>query len=172
MVGVTLMNGVNNSSGEGGREIFSLEDVQTVLQFAMRNRIRELSMWELHRDQSAPSGNIIVPTDTVTATPSMNSGIQQKPYEFSAALNTFTSGLKCPGQPGGSSPVIGIPPASGPAVPPSSVNVGSPPSSVSVTPNAVTTGSNSDNSGAQSNATPHNSIGNPTSIVPPTASPN
>ncbi len=167
MMGVTIMNGVNNSSGEGGREIFSLEDVQTVLQFAMRNRIRELSMWELHRDQSAPSGNIIVPTDTVTATPSMNSGIQQKPYEFSAALNTFTSGLKCPGQPGGSSPVIGIPPASGPAVPPSSVNVGSPPSSVSVTPNAVTTGSNSDNRGTQSKGSANNSIGNPNCIGTP-----
>src|SRR5258708_17727613 len=107
-------------------------------------------MGEWDGDELATSGNMMVPTDTVPATLSMNSGIQQKPYEFSAALNTFTSGLKCPGQPGGSSPVIGIPPASGPAVPPSSVNVGSPPSSVSVTPNAVTTGSNSDNRGTQS----------------------
>ncbi len=158
MMGVTIMNGVNNSSGEGGREIFSLEDVQTVLQFAMRNRIHELSMRELHRDQSAPSGNTIAPTDTVTATPTTNSGIQQKPYEFSAALNTFTSGLKCPGQPDGSSPFIGISPASGSAVPPSSV---------SVTPNAVTIGNNSNNRGAQSKGNANNSIGNPNCIGTP-----
>jgi len=89
MMGVTIMNGVNNASGQGGREIFSLSDVPTLLQFAMKNKIRELSMRELHRDQP-PSGNVIAPTDTVTATPTTNSGIQQKPYDFSKALNGFT----------------------------------------------------------------------------------
>ena len=38
MMGVTIMNGVNNSSGQGGREIFSLADAQTLLQFALRSR--------------------------------------------------------------------------------------------------------------------------------------
>jgi chitinase len=91
MMGLTIMNGVNNSSGQGGREIFAVSDIPTVLQFAMKSGIRELSMWELHRDQPPPAGNIIAPTDTVTATPSTNSGIQQKPYQFSVAFNKFST---------------------------------------------------------------------------------
>jgi hypothetical protein len=90
MMGMTIMNGVNNSSGKGGREIFSLSDVPALVQFAMKSKIRELSMWELHRDQPA-NGNALSPTDTVTATPVANSGIQQKPYEFSTAFNAFTT---------------------------------------------------------------------------------
>ena len=49
MMGVTIMNGVNNSSGKGGREIFSLSDIPALVQFAMKSKIRELSMRELHR---------------------------------------------------------------------------------------------------------------------------
>jgi uncharacterized repeat protein (TIGR01451 family) len=91
MMGLTIMNGVNNSSGQGGREIFALSDIPTVLQFAIKSGIHELSMRELHRDQPSPTGNVIAPTDTVTATPITNSGIQQKPYQFSAAFNKFST---------------------------------------------------------------------------------
>jgi hypothetical protein len=102
-------------------------------------------MWELHRDQP-PSGNVIAPTDTVTATPALNSGMQQKPYEFSNAFNTFTSSLGCPpGQPNVTSPFIGIPPASGPMTSPSGGAV-APPSGVNIpgakgTPGVTTPGS-------------------------------
>ena len=93
MMGLTIMNGVNNSSGQGGREIFELSDIPTVLQFAMKSGIRELSMRELHRDQPPPNGSTIAPTDTVTASPTTNSGIQQKPYEFSTAFNKFSASV-------------------------------------------------------------------------------
>jgi hypothetical protein len=93
MVGLTIMNGINNSSGQGGREIFALSDIPTVLQFAMKSGLRELSMRELHRDQPPSVGNVIVPTDTVTATPTTDSGIQQNPYGFSAVLNKFTANV-------------------------------------------------------------------------------
>jgi chitinase len=150
MMGVTIMNGVNNSSGQGGREIFTLVDAQTLLQFALKNKIREVSMWELHRDQPPPNDNVIAPTDTVTTTPNMNSGIQQKPYEFSTAFNTFTSSPECPSdQPNVTSPFVGIPPASGSMASPVSRSV-TPPSSV--------------NSSAKSKVTPPGS-GNPTKKV-------
>jgi chitinase len=96
MMGLTIMNGVNDSSGQGGREIFALSDIPTVLQFAMKSGMRELSMWELHRDQPSPSGGVIAPTDTVTAAPTTNSGIQQKPYEFSIAFNKFSASVQPP----------------------------------------------------------------------------
>jgi hypothetical protein len=125
MVGLTIMNGVNSSSGEGGREIFSLADTQTVLQFALKNKMRELSMWELHRDQPPANGNVIAPTDTVTATPTMDSGIQQKPYEFSTAFNMFTSKVACPppSQLNTPAPFIGIPSLGGSTPVPSGISV-------------------------------------------------
>ncbi|HEY4035568.1 MAG TPA: hypothetical protein VGL94_16545 [Ktedonobacteraceae bacterium] len=172
MMGVTIMNGVNNSSGQGGREIFSLADAQTLLQFALRSKIRELSIWELHRDQP-PTGSVIAPTDTVTATPTLNSGIQQKPYEFSTAFNTFTSSLGCPNQPGITSPFIGIPPATGSNTSPSG-GVAAPPSGVNVAPSSATPGATTPGSGNQVKSPPEkanaNNIGNPNCIVNPNGS--
>ncbi len=167
MMGVTIMNGVNNSSGQGGREIFSLMDTQTLLQFALKNKIRELSMWELHRDQP-PDGSVIAPTDTVTATPTMNSGIQQKPYEFSTAFNTFTSSLVCPP---GTVPFIGIPPASGPMAPPAS-RPAAPPASVNssaklnATPSATTPARGNRTKSPQGQINGNNG-GNPNCVVSP-----
>lgn len=172
MMGVTIMNGVNNSSGQGGREIFSLPDAQMVLQFALKNKIRELSMWELHRDQP-PSGSAIAPTDTVTATPTLDSGIQQKPYEFSAAFNTFTSSLECPpGQSNVTSPFIGIPPANGSTTSPAS-GIVAPPSSVNVSdsnPDAtpsVTTPSSGNRTQRSQEKVNRGSLVNPNCVVTP-----
>jgi len=155
MMGVTIMNGVNNSSGKGGREIFSLSDVPGLVQFAMKNRIRELSMRELHRDQPA-NANAISPTDTVTATPIANSGIQQKPYEFSMAFNAFTTPrLIClPGQ----SEVL-----------PSNVNVPPPPNGDGAVGVTTTTGSQSGSQTTLSNRSENTSLGNPNCIGTPNA---
>lgn len=165
MMGVTIMNGVNNSSGQGGREIFSLVDTQTLLQFALKYNIRELSMWELHRDQPPPSGNSIAPTDTVTATPTLNSGIQQKPYEFSNAFNTFTSSLVCPTD---TSPFIGIPSTTsssgGIVAPPSIVNI--PGTKVSATPGVITAGSGNWTKSLQGKVN-ENNVANPNCTVTP-----
>jgi hypothetical protein len=154
MMGVTIMNGVNNSSGKGGREIFSLSDVPALVQFAMKNRIRELSMRELHRDQPA-NGNAISPTDTVTATPTTNSGIQQKSYEFSMAFNAFTtSNLMCPsGQSGALPSNVNVPPASNGAV--------------GVT---TTTGTKNGSKTTLSDLSENTALGNPNCIGTPNAS--
>ncbi|HEX3640436.1 MAG TPA: hypothetical protein VHV10_04035 [Ktedonobacteraceae bacterium] len=174
MMGVTIMNGVNNASGEGGREIFSLSDASTLLQFASKNKIRELSMRELHRDQP-PSGNVIAPTDTVTATPTTNSGIQQKPYDFSKALNGFTP-VMCP--PGTLPSNVDVPPpANPPAVSTPSSGGGDAPNPTQstgplagVTPIVIPTPSSGGSNGSRitpKNGSRNGRVDNPNCITPP-----
>ncbi|MBA2679776.1 MAG: hypothetical protein H0U76_15440, partial [Ktedonobacteraceae bacterium] len=91
MIGLTPMIGVNDPTGGTQREIFTLDDAQKVEQFAVQNKLHELSLWELHRDLS-PAGTYQFPaTDLTSVAPNMNSGIQQTPYQFSTVFSPFTS---------------------------------------------------------------------------------
>ena len=78
MTGVTAMIGLNDVSPE----VFTLNDAQTLYQFAVQNGIGMLSMWSMTRDQSCPNNGAYV-------SPSC-SGIAQTPWAFSQRFKTFT----------------------------------------------------------------------------------
>jgi chitinase len=81
MVGITEMLGIDDygSGGETGPlEVFTLADAHTVVDWANRHRIGELSFWALGRDNGGCPG-----------TPGSDdcSGIAQGPYQFTHIFN-------------------------------------------------------------------------------------
>src|SRR3954447_8404466 len=83
-VGITEMIGIDDygSGGEPGPlEVFTIADAHTILRWAIRHDIGELSFWALGRDNGGCPG-----------TPGSDdcSGILQKPYQFAHIMLPFT----------------------------------------------------------------------------------
>ncbi|MBO3737268.1 glycoside hydrolase family 18 protein [Actinoplanes flavus] len=74
MIGVTPMLGVNDDNG-----VFDQSDARDLVEFAQRNRLGELSFWEMTRDRNACTGALFQCTN-----------ITQQPYEFSKIFAEFT----------------------------------------------------------------------------------
>lgn len=79
MIGVTPMIGVNDRS----TQVFTVDDAQSVVDFAQENGMRLISMWALDRDESCVS-NVAVAANNC-------SGVVQSPMDFSAIFNAFTT---------------------------------------------------------------------------------
>jgi chitinase len=84
MVGITEMLGIDDygSGGETGPlEVLTIADAHTVVDWAARHHIGELSFWAVGRDSGACPG-----------TPGSDScsGVAQKPYQFTHIMAPFT----------------------------------------------------------------------------------
>jgi chitinase len=79
MVGVTEMIGVDDS---GPAQALSVADARTVLHWAERSGIGELSFWALQRDNGRCPGRKHAQGDC--------SGVAQTPWQYSKALERFT----------------------------------------------------------------------------------
>jgi chitinase len=79
-IGITPMIG---KGGDKGSELFSVEDAQALRDWAAKNPwVCSLSFWCVNRDSGKPSKR----ADGNTA-----SGIQQQPFDYSKALEKFTT---------------------------------------------------------------------------------
>ena len=76
MVGLTPMIGVNDDP----KEIFTLQDAQTVVQFASQQHIALLSFWEVQRDHQCVNGQ---------KPPNNCTGVQQQPYQYDQTFASF-----------------------------------------------------------------------------------
>ena len=75
-IGIIVMAGQNNTPGE----IFTLQDAETVRQYAQRSGIGLLSIWSTNRDQACPAGTDITQAHTQC------SSVPQQTYDFLRAL--------------------------------------------------------------------------------------
>lgn len=78
MIGLTPMIGMNDDH----KEIFTLQDAQTVLSFAEQQNIVLLSFWDVQRDHQCANGKH--PPNTCT-------GVTQQPYQYDQTFAAFTS---------------------------------------------------------------------------------
>ncbi|HET9922040.1 MAG TPA: chitinase [Ktedonobacteraceae bacterium] len=78
MLGLTPMIGVNDDP----KEIFTLQDAQTVLSFAERKNIAELSFWDVQRDHQCNQGQ---------KPPNHCTGVTQQPYQYDQTFAPFTT---------------------------------------------------------------------------------
>lgn len=78
MIGITPMIGVND--GENGKDIFTLADAQTVLNFAKNHDIGQIGYWSIGRDRN--------PNHAVGLS-EWHSGIGQSPYAFAKVFAPF-----------------------------------------------------------------------------------
>jgi len=85
MIGVTLMPGIDDY---GAAETTTVADASTVESWATNKGLAELSFWALERDNGGCVG---------TAGSDTCSGIAQNTWDFSHALEPFTSGTSTPG---------------------------------------------------------------------------
>lgn len=76
LVGLTPMIGVNDDP----KEIFTLQDAQTVVQFAGQQHIALLSFWEVQRDHQCVNGQ---------KPPNNCTGVQQQPYQYDQIFASF-----------------------------------------------------------------------------------
>lgn len=77
MIGLTPMIGVNDDR----KEIFTLQDAQTVLTFAEQQNIALLSFWDVQRDHPCGKGE---------SAPNRCAGVTQQAYQFDSTLAPFT----------------------------------------------------------------------------------
>jgi chitinase len=77
MIGLTPMIGVNDDR----KEIFTLQDAQTVLSFAQQQNIALLSFWDVQRDHQCGKGE---------SAPNHCTGVTQQPYQFDQTFAPFT----------------------------------------------------------------------------------
>jgi chitinase len=76
MLGITPMIGVNNDL----REIFTLQDARTLLNFAEERRIARLAFWSIQRDDRCERGEVA---------PHHCSGVPQQPYQYARTFAGF-----------------------------------------------------------------------------------
>lgn len=76
MLGITPMIGVNDDH----REVFTLRDAQTVLDFATRQHITLLSFWSLQHDHSCTKGELA---------PHHCTGVAQTEYQYARTFTDF-----------------------------------------------------------------------------------
>ena len=77
MIGITPMIGVNDDR----KEVFTLQDAQTVLSFAEQQNIALLSFWDVQRDHQCGQGE---------SAPNHCTGVTQQPYQYDQTLAPFT----------------------------------------------------------------------------------
>jgi hypothetical protein len=80
MQGATIMNGIDDYPKK--TEVTTLNDAQTLRDFAVSHSMSALSMWAIQRDNGGCPG---------TGGANDCSGIAQPDWAFSSILNTFTS---------------------------------------------------------------------------------
>jgi chitinase len=78
LLGLTPMIGKNDDT----REIFTLQDAQTVLNFARQQNLNRLSFWSVQHDRRCTHGQVA---------PHGCSGMRQQPYQYSQAFAAFIS---------------------------------------------------------------------------------
>lgn len=78
MIGITPMIGVNDDR----KEIFTLQDAQTVLSFAEQQNIALLSFWDVQRDHQCGQGE---------SAPNRCTGVTQQPYQYDQTFAPFTA---------------------------------------------------------------------------------
>jgi hypothetical protein len=76
MLGITPMIGVNRDT----REIFSLRDARTLLNFAQQQHIAWLSFWSVQRDEKCSKGEVA---------PHLCTGVSQQPYQYARDFAGF-----------------------------------------------------------------------------------
>ncbi len=77
MLGLTPMIGMNDDH----KEIFTLDDAQTVLNFAQQQNITLLSFWDVQRDHQCDHGQ---------KPPNNCTGVKQEPYQYDQTFAPFT----------------------------------------------------------------------------------
>lgn len=77
MIGLTPMIGVNDDR----KEVFTLQDAQTVLTFAEQQNIGLLSFWDVQRDHQCAQGE---------TAPNRCTGVTQQPYQYDTTFAPFT----------------------------------------------------------------------------------
>lgn len=77
MLGLTPMIGVNDDR----KEIFTVQDAQTVLAFAQQQNLGLLSFWDVQRDHQCAKGE---------SAPNRCTGITQQSYQFDTTFAPFT----------------------------------------------------------------------------------
>ena len=78
MIGLTPMIGLNDTVPQ----VFTLDDAERLVTFAMEKGIRQISMWSLNRDKAC-AGNVATVSDTC-------SGVAQDAFAFSTIFNRMT----------------------------------------------------------------------------------
>jgi len=76
MLGITPMIGVNNDR----QEVFTLQDVHTLLAFAARRHLTWLAFWSVQRDERCTRGQVA---------PHHCSGVFQRPYQYTHTFAAF-----------------------------------------------------------------------------------
>jgi hypothetical protein len=89
MVGITPQIGINATNNDGGQEVFTLADAQSVETFAANQQIGRLGFWAIGRDRN-PDNNLVNLTET-------DSGVTQQPFDFAHIFNQFGGAVPAPG---------------------------------------------------------------------------
>jgi hypothetical protein len=76
LLGITPMIGVNNDR----QEVFTLQDVHTLLAFAAQRHLTRLAFWSIQRDERCTRGEIA---------PHHCSGVWQRPYQYAHTFAAF-----------------------------------------------------------------------------------